>query len=160
MISVILPLPPTSNHRLVASRGGRLIKSEQYRRWQDEAALIASSQALKTGPLTGSIAVMVRAVFNDRRTRDLDNVLKPVNDVLVKGHVIKDDGLIDMQLICRQAPPLTKTASRTRQVKAANHVILYIWERGTEPDEAALVDKFMRGELTPFSQTKETCNGA
>lgn len=153
MISVILPLPPTSNHRLVASRGGRLIKSEQYRRWQDEAALIASSQALKTGPLTGSIAVMVRAVFNDRRTRDLDNVLKPVNDVLVKGRVIKDDGLIDMQLICRQSPPPAK-ASRTMQVKAANHVILYIWERGTEPDETALVDKFMRGELTPFSQAR------
>ncbi len=105
MIAISVPLPPTSNHRLVPI-GGRQVKSPEYRAWMNQAAWLIRSQLTAQKhyeALSTEVFVRVAVTFPDRRKRDLDNVLKPLNDVLVQAGVIKDDSLIKFQSIYRNA---------------------------------------------------------
>lgn len=98
-----IALPPTSNHRLMPSASGRgLIKSPVYRSWmQNEALAIACELPESSMPIDRPCYSIVQAFFPDRRKRDLDNILKSVNDVLVRANVIGDDSLITAQVALR-----------------------------------------------------------
>lgn len=136
MIALSVPLPPTSNHRLIPV-GGRQVKSPEYRQWMDAAAWQMRSQLTAQNQfeaLASDVFVSVAVTFPDRRKRDLDNVLKPVNDALVKGKVIEDDSLISCQVVYRQGI-----------VKDDAKVEIFIY---TSTDAAA--DKF--GQVMKLSQ--------
>lgn len=101
-----LPLPPTSNHRLMPiQKGGttRLIKSPAYRQWMQAAVaeLMQQNAEHKGGIFTEEVDVAVVAFFADKRKRDLDNLLKPVNDVLTQAAIIQDDSLICCEVVRR-----------------------------------------------------------
>ncbi len=101
MILLTVPLPPTSNHRLIPV-GGRQIKSPEYRAWMDQAAWLMRSQLpSKQDPIATNVVVTVGITFPDRRKRDIDNVLKPVNDAMVKSGVLADDSYIKGQIVYR-----------------------------------------------------------
>jgi len=120
MLKLRMALPPTANHRLLpvrAGKGVRMVKAPKYREWMDSAALFVREQALdaldldaKTAKADSSGALFACEVtaltvvcFPDNRRSDLDNVLKGVNDALVKARVIADDSLITTQIAQRGA---------------------------------------------------------
>lgn len=82
-------LPPSVNGLFDnKARGGRR-KSDRYKAWLNDAGW----QLEKQRPLAmiGTCYVMVRAVKPDKRKRDVDNIVKPILDLLVEHRVIEDD---------------------------------------------------------------------
>ena len=105
MLYLSLSLPPTSNHRLMPTTRGRglgLTKGPKYRAWMNrEAARIAYGLPESFQTLSEPVISLVHVTFPDNRRRDLDNVLKPLNDVLVKAKVLQDDRLVQTQIVDR-----------------------------------------------------------
>jgi crossover junction endodeoxyribonuclease RusA len=100
MIEARLRWPPSSNHFYAVVRGRKIISSAG-RRYQEDSALLLLAQVPKSSRLTGRAGIHIRAFPPDHRKRDLDNLVKPVLDVLVKAHVIEDDSLFDDERITR-----------------------------------------------------------
>lgn len=86
--ALTLPMPPPSlNNIFVNGKKGRF-KSAEYRAWQTRAVLHLRKQGgwHVPGP------IKVRLAFNRAQTRsDLDNILKPVLDLLMAAGRISDD---------------------------------------------------------------------
>ena len=89
MTRITLPFPPTLNNCFENIRGGRRI-TQRYREWINEAFWMIKSQ--KPSKHEDEVSISIGFVAPDKRKRDLDNLIKPVLDILVKGQVIKDDG--------------------------------------------------------------------
>lgn len=68
---------------------GRKIKAKAYRDWEREAGteLMCQRPERHEGP----VSVSMTFGMPDKRRRDLDNLAKPVNDLLVKHQVIQRD---------------------------------------------------------------------
>ncbi len=94
-----LPLPPTSNHRLIPIvRHGRLrlITAPSMRKWKAEAASLLEPCDHFT---TGKVRLDLTIVWPDRRKRDLDGPVKPVLDALTAAGVWGDDDQVkDLRL--------------------------------------------------------------
>lgn len=88
MISLTLPYPPSTN-AIWRQVDGRTLVSKKYRQWMATAlSLVALAHA---GQVSGGFKVTITAHRPDRRRRDLDNLLKPILDCLVKAQVVEDD---------------------------------------------------------------------
>ena len=87
-----LPWPPTVNHYYTVARG-RKILSTKGRKYKEDGVLLAviASSEMDYKILKGPISVFIRAYPPDKRKRDLDNLLKPVLDVLTTAGIYKDD---------------------------------------------------------------------
>lgn len=86
MISLELPMPVSTN-RLWRSVGRRVIKSEAYRIWIEDAGWRLRQQR------PGSIKGPVELSLTIGKTRsDLSNGLKSVEDLLVTHGIIEGDG--------------------------------------------------------------------
>lgn len=108
MLDFSVSLPPTSNHRLTLGRSGRrLIKSSKYRQWIEQAAFEIKATIGQQNQINSACFVLVFVTFPDKRKRDLDNVLKSLNDAMVYGGALTDDHLIQGQLVIRR--PVDKT---------------------------------------------------
>lgn len=99
MIELRLPWPPSVNHYRVPVRG-RLITSNEGRAYHARCAELLLFHG-RPPCYTGRVAVEIQAHPPDRRRRDLDNLLKPVLDVLTNARVIVDDSDIDDLRIVR-----------------------------------------------------------
>ncbi len=86
-----LPFPPTVNRLWGYRRNARYLLPDQER-YRELAPLW-----LPTRDATPGERYYVRLVFHarDRRRRDIDNLVKPVLDVLEHGGVIHDDSQVD-----------------------------------------------------------------
>lgn len=85
---VRLPYPPSANNLFINIKHGRA-PSPRYKAW-----LAAAATALHGAPqIAGAYHIAIHADRPDRRARDLDNLLKPINDALKKAGVIEDDSL-------------------------------------------------------------------
>ena len=108
---LVLPIPPSTNNLFRSgSRGGRY-KTEAYKAWLDAAGWEIKLQrppALHP-PLRTCLKVLVEAPVG--QNRDIDNLLKPVLDVLVKMGVIADDSLVDHLEIIRRGEAGKATVS-------------------------------------------------
>ncbi|MGE5166368.1 MAG: RusA family crossover junction endodeoxyribonuclease [Sphingobacteriales bacterium] len=87
-----LPYPPSTNRLWRRARVG-MIKSEEYVAW----LLEAKAEALRQGftKVVGSYKLSITAARPDKRKRDLDNLIKPVSDLLKSIGAIEDDHLCD-----------------------------------------------------------------
>ena len=97
-----LPWPPTVNHYYTVANG-RKILSKRGRKYKEDAWVLAVAQ----GPnyrLEAPISVFIRAYPPDNRKRDLDNLLKPVLDVLTTAGIYEDDSEISDLRIQRFEP--------------------------------------------------------
>ena len=91
---VTLPWPPTVNTYWRAVNG-RNILSKKARAYKKEAAIFLKRQDLK-----GDLQVMIRCNMPDKRRRDLDNLLKPLLDVMGDCGVYEDDSQIsDLRIL-------------------------------------------------------------
>lgn len=87
---ITLPFPPSVNALFVNRRGGRA-RTKAYDAWIVEAG----TQLLTQRPMKheGPVTVAITVGLPDKRNRDLDNLLKPLLDLLVRHQVIQDDSV-------------------------------------------------------------------
>lgn len=97
-----LPLPPSGNNFYTIARG-RKILSGKARDWR--AACVAILQGVYAGkPLEDkNLCLHLTVTFPDRRKRDIDNVIKPLLDVLTQGGVWRDDSQVGELCVTRDA---------------------------------------------------------
>lgn len=84
-----LPFPPSLNNCFVNAKGGGRIPSQRYKAWTTEA--LWSLKAQHAMKMAGDLSIHIGIVAPDKRSRDCDNLAKPVLDLLVKAGVIADD---------------------------------------------------------------------
>ena len=113
MVLIDLTLPPSANQRLipyVINMTRRVIgikDSPKYREWMELEARKIKNEI--QAPYAEPVYVYMEITFPDRRKRDLDNMAKPVCDVLKLAGIYDDDSLIEF-LICRRLSPNKKLA--------------------------------------------------
>ena len=106
MVLIDLTLPPSANQRLipyVINMTRRIIgikDSPKYREWMELEARKIKNEI--QAPYAEPVYVYMEITFPDRRKRDLDNMAKPVCDVLKLAGIYDDDSLIEF-LICLTA---------------------------------------------------------
>jgi crossover junction endodeoxyribonuclease RusA len=89
---MILPLPPSGNNLFKNIPGKGRVKTDAYRAWRKEAALIVmASRERVVGPYEMEMVVG----RPDKRRRDLSNTIKAAEDALKEGGAIVDDSLCE-----------------------------------------------------------------
>lgn len=88
-VSLVLPYPPSAN-RYWRNVNGRMVKSEEARRYQTKAGWIAKASGFDC--TSGDVAVTLR-VYRPQRRGDLDNSVKVLLDSL-KGIIYEDDNQV------------------------------------------------------------------
>lgn len=94
MIRYELPFPPSVNNLFINSRktGGRF-PSPQYKEWRKAAGQAVLVQGRKH--IRGKVNIAIGIMRPDRRRRDISNLMKAVEDLLVEMQVIEDDSLVE-----------------------------------------------------------------
>lgn len=99
MINLDLPAPPTVNtYYRKKPKGGMYIsaRGKKFRREVQELCLIAGVR-----PLTGRLSLTIHYAPPDKRKRDIDNIIKAVQDALTHGGCMLDDEQIDELMVKR-----------------------------------------------------------
>ena len=98
-----LPWPPSINHywRRV---GPRTLLSREGRTFRRNVCALLGGGGPRKPPSGGRIALAMDAFPPDRRRRDLDNIAKPVLDVLEHAGLYEDDSQVDLLLTRRRDP--------------------------------------------------------
>ncbi len=86
--SCILPWPPTVN-TYWRSVNGRNILSKKARQYKKDVAVCLNKMDMQ-----GDLSVTIECFMPDKRRRDLDNLLKPLLDVMGEYKVYEDDSQI------------------------------------------------------------------
>ena len=93
---LLLPYPPSVNGLFATNRntGGRF-KSKPYKKWINAAGWAIRSQPDRSHQHTSPVrmTLLVRKP-HDNRTRDLQNLVKAVEDLLVLHRILSDDSII------------------------------------------------------------------
>ncbi len=95
---VLSEMPPSANSlRKSFVRNGKVMsaKTDTYSSWRDAAIWEIASQ--RAGRIDGpySLSIAVQRHWRSKRARDIDNIIKPVSDALVKAGVVTDDSLAE-----------------------------------------------------------------
>ena len=100
MINLRLPWPPTVNSYYGNAKNGRKYLTKRGRDYKKDAALEVMGQTYLRQ--YGRLEVNIDAYPPDKRKRDIDNILKPLLDVLTECYVWEDDSQIDVLRIRRK----------------------------------------------------------
>jgi len=101
----ILPKPPSINHiyGYTCQKGfARSYITKEGKNWFDNAGILVKKSWDGT---QYDQPCQVRVVLHTCRTQDVDNILKPILDLLQKSGVIKNDSLIYNLAICKIKVP-------------------------------------------------------
>lgn len=105
MLNFRLEWPPTVNtYWRSVNHGGSGVKvlvSEKGRKYKKQSSLMMLEQKVERG-IVGRVEVLIDAYPPDRRKRDLDNILKPLLDVMQDYGVFEDDEQIDILIVRRR----------------------------------------------------------
>jgi len=90
---ITLPFPVSVNAMYANRKNGGRQKSKRYLTWANAAGWELKSQS----PISIKGRVNLDVVFQrkDRRRRDISNLIKSVEDLLVDHGIIEDDSLVD-----------------------------------------------------------------
>lgn len=91
-------LPPSTNSlRKSFIKEGKIVsvKTKGYEAWRKAAVWEIAAQ--RAGKIEGPyrLKVMVQRNWKSKRARDIDNLLKPISDALVKAGTVPDDSLAE-----------------------------------------------------------------
>lgn len=91
-------MPPSANGmRKSFIKNGKVmsVKSDEYAAWLSAALWEIASQ--NPGRIDGAYTLSIAAQrhWRSKRARDIDNILKPISDSLVKAGVVEDDSLAE-----------------------------------------------------------------
>jgi crossover junction endodeoxyribonuclease RusA len=92
MVRLVLPYPPSLNHYW-RHAGAKVLVSREGRAYRKNVLLAVVQQGRPW--IVGRLKVSVYARCPDRRTRDIDNLLKSTLDALAHAGVYADDSQID-----------------------------------------------------------------
>lgn len=87
-MTLLIPMPPSVNNLFLNVQGRGRVKSPHYRAWITEAGWELKMQ--KPPRFTGDFAILIEAGPRNKR-RDVDNLAKPILDLLVAMKVVQDD---------------------------------------------------------------------
>jgi Holliday junction resolvase RusA-like endonuclease len=95
---LITAMPPSANGlRKSFIKDGKVIsaKSDGYADWRKAAVSEIVSQAV--GKVEGPyrLSIVAQRHWRSKRARDIDNIIKPISDALVKAGVVQDDSLAE-----------------------------------------------------------------
>lgn len=95
---IITDMPPSANGlRKSFIKDGKVVsvKSDGYANWRKGAVAEIVSQAV--GKVDGPyrLSIVAQRHWRSKRARDIDNIIKPVSDALVKAGVVQDDSLAE-----------------------------------------------------------------
>lgn len=92
-------MPPSANGlRKSFIKNGRVMsaKTGTYTAWRDAAVWeIASQRPNRFFDMPYRLEIAAQRHWRSKRARDIDNIIKPLSDALVKAGVIKDDSLCE-----------------------------------------------------------------
>lgn len=94
-----LPMPPSINRYYRSIGAGRVVISEDGRKYRK--AVKDSLLVQRAKLVTGRIGLELELCFNDKRKCDLDNRLKSLQDALQKAGLFEDDSQIDLLIVRR-----------------------------------------------------------
>ncbi|SMF65708.1 Holliday junction resolvase RusA (prophage-encoded endonuclease) [Xaviernesmea oryzae] len=91
-------MPPSANGlRKSFIKEGKVfsVKSDEYSGWRKAA--VSEIQSQGAGRIVGPYFLFVTAQrhWRSKRARDIDNILKPISDALVKAGIVEDDCLAE-----------------------------------------------------------------
>lgn len=94
----ITDMPPSTNGlRKSFIKDGKVMsaKTDQYTSWRNAAIWEIAAQ--RPGKIDGpySLSIAAQRNWRSKRARDIDNILKPISDALVKAGVVTDDSLAE-----------------------------------------------------------------
>ena len=92
LISLVLPFPVSVNAMFRNVLHVGRVKTQEYKRWQDEAAMAVLVNKV-CGKIDGAYAIHVEIDRPDKRRRDLSNLLKSIEDFCVLQGFVEDDSL-------------------------------------------------------------------
>lgn len=92
--------PPTVNNYYVKTQRGVFI-SNKGRKFRDELASDAHEQLGGMIALPERVRLEVVAWVPDNRKRDLDNIMKPIQDAMIQANLLVDDSQIDQLFVYR-----------------------------------------------------------
>ncbi|MBA9034953.1 RusA family crossover junction endodeoxyribonuclease [Rhizobium leguminosarum] len=95
---LITNMPPSANGlRKSFIKEGKVIsvKSDGYSDWRKAA--VAEIQSQGAGRVEGPyrLSIVAQRHWRSKRARDIDNIIKPISDALVKAGVVQDDSLAE-----------------------------------------------------------------
>lgn len=101
-VNFTLPFPPSVNGLYFNLKKGGRVKTTRYQNWIKEATTQLNKQSYGVRhvitPLTPLFKQPVEVSYvvgrPDKRTRDLSNTLKALDDIMVSYGILKDDSLI------------------------------------------------------------------
>lgn len=88
-MNITLPYPPSVNS-MYRTFKGRMIISKKGREWMKLAVHEAKSQ-VHGWFVTGKVWLQIEVYMPDNRRRDLDNLLKPLQDCITHAGIWTDD---------------------------------------------------------------------
>ncbi len=100
-VSVQMPWPPSAN-RYWRKYRGRMVISEEARKYIDDVTILALTWQIKT--FKSRLSLKIFACPPDKRVRDIDNILKIAIDSLQHAGIYENDGQIDRIYIERGLP--------------------------------------------------------
>lgn len=106
MITLHLSYPPSAN-RIWRKSKGRIYRAPNYVNWLEREGWNILQQ--RQGEIDGPYLLQMSVVRPDKRKRDLDNLIKPVSDLLKSVGVIADDSdaqRIELEWV-KEGPPVT-----------------------------------------------------
>ena len=93
MIKLTLPAPPTVNTYYRRNKGQGMHISPRGKQYRADVMQICAQANVK--PFTGRLALKIGYAPPDRRKRDIDNIIKAVQDSLAYGGCMLDDEQVD-----------------------------------------------------------------
>lgn len=103
LLEFTIPFPPSVN-RVYRNILGRTLISREGRTYRENVCALLAGGGPRKPPMGGRIALCMDAFPPDRRTRDLDNLLKASADALEHAGIYENDSQIDLLLIRRREP--------------------------------------------------------
>jgi len=94
----IADMPPSTNGlRKSFIKDGKVFsaKTDKYTAWRNAALWEIATQ--RPGKIKGpyTLAIAAQRNWRSKRARDIDNIIKPLSDALVKAGVVEDDCLAE-----------------------------------------------------------------
>lgn len=101
MISLSIPYPPSVNHYFIQRGKGKgwCIGSKGIAYRNDVYHAVRTKRPPE--PLTCRLHLKITAIMPDRRRRDLDNLMKAVQDSLQNAGIYQDDSQVDWLEVIR-----------------------------------------------------------
>ena len=91
MTTLRLPLPPSVNSLYANVPGKGRVRTKRYLTWLNAAGWAIKQTKPKPKKIKGNYSLWLYCERPDRRRRDLGNMLKAIEDILVEHGIIADD---------------------------------------------------------------------